>query len=60
MQRQAMARVYSLLHSLIAALGKLWNADKQSRCANAKQSQEGNHKQAITSKQSQDGRRRRP
>jgi hypothetical protein len=44
MQRQAMARVYGLLHSLVAALGKLWNADKQSRCANAKQSQEGNHK----------------
>jgi hypothetical protein len=34
-----MARVCSLLHSLVAALGKLWNADKQSRCANAKQSQ---------------------
>jgi hypothetical protein len=48
-----MARVYSLLHSLVAALGKLWNADKQSRCANAKQSQASNHKQAITSKQSQ-------
>jgi hypothetical protein len=34
-----MVRVYSLLHSLVAALGKLWNADKQSRYANAKQSQ---------------------
>jgi uncharacterized protein DUF6152 len=43
-----MARVYSLFHSLVAALGKLWNADKQSCCANAKQSQESNHKQAIT------------
>ena len=44
LQRQAMARVYTLLHSLVAALGKLWNADKQSPCANAKQSQASNHK----------------
>src|SRR5262245_16003999 len=29
----------ALLHSLVAALGKLWNADNHSRCANDKQSQ---------------------